>query len=152
MRRNSFRLQIDTTSESPFTGVCYVAPADLNLPVLGWFDKLQLADVPLSTVGHPIRQAPEVWHSVQSSSSLRWVGALLWNQPFGWSQRLKHFFQSKETTVICSITMKNSIAFIYKELSHLFFILFWQHLLRLSRRLMAQHGYRQMSLQVSTQF
>ncbi|CAH8633242.1 unnamed protein product [Schistosoma bovis] len=45
--------------DSTFTGVCYITPADLNLLGLDWFDQLHLADVPLSTVCHLVKQPHE---------------------------------------------------------------------------------------------
>ncbi|CAH8567690.1 unnamed protein product [Schistosoma mattheei] len=45
--------------DSTFTGVCYITPADLNLLGLDWFDRLHLADVPLSTVCHLVKQPHE---------------------------------------------------------------------------------------------
>ncbi|VDP88688.1 unnamed protein product, partial [Schistosoma mattheei] len=45
--------------DSTFTGVCYITPADLNLLALDWFDRLHLADVPLNTVCHLMKQPHE---------------------------------------------------------------------------------------------
>ncbi|CAH8590438.1 unnamed protein product [Schistosoma margrebowiei] len=45
--------------DSTFTGLCYITPADLNLLGLDWYDRLHLADVPLSTVCHLVEQPHE---------------------------------------------------------------------------------------------
>nr|CAH8840276.1 unnamed protein product [Trichobilharzia regenti] len=39
-----------------FTGICYVTKSDLNLLGLDWFDRLHLADVPLSSVCNAVNK------------------------------------------------------------------------------------------------